>query len=358
MRRITAKYAKPGMTLGMPIYDNGGNLLLTRNTKLEDRHLNVMAQSGVTEIFITDWRLDDIIIASMFPPELEGALINTYRQLITENNGNQTINANNLHDVHVCISKMAENMTLNLLGEINISGCVSEKDFFYIQPVKAAELAMGIGHKLNMRTNDLITVGVATLLKDVGFIQMPNQAANTSESTEALQKKREHPTIGYRLLKQHGITEAVIADAVLQHHECWNGSGFPRALKGEQISNYAQIVSLADTFSDLISARPGRGRYMSHEAIEYIMAFSGDQFNPKLVEFAVRQFPTYLNGLTVLLNSGEIGFIVDPNLGFIARPVVRVCYEPEKGYLKKPYDLDLKKSEFQRKLITKVLEYD
>jgi len=58
------------------------------------------------------------------------------------------------------------------------------------------------------------------------------------------------------------------------------------------------------------------------------------------------------------LNSGEIGIVSDPNLGFVARPIIRICFDPEKGNLKKPYDINLARSEFQYKLITKVLEYD
>jgi HD-GYP domain-containing protein (c-di-GMP phosphodiesterase class II) len=347
------------MILGLPVYDLKGNQILPAKTRLNDDCINLMIRSGVTEIFIIDARVSDVLVGTLFSPELENALANAFRQLVNENSGRKSLNRADLEKVYLCICKMAKELHLDLLSDINVSCCVSQKEYKYLQPVKAAELSMGIGHKLGMSTNDLIVLGSAAVLKDVGFIPSYLQTAATvgdKEKENALMK--EHPVTGYNLLKQHDITNNTIAETVLQHHEFWNGSGFPRGLKGEQISRYAQIVNIADTISDLISEKPGRGGYMSHEAMEFIMAYSNDQFNPELVEFVVRKVPSYPTGLTVQLNSGEIAIVSDPNLGFIARPTVRICWEPEKGRLAKPYDMDLRLSKFQHKLISKVLEYD
>ena len=359
MRRITIKYAQPGMVLGLPVYDAKGNQLLPPNTRINDECLNLMIRSGVTEIFIVDSRVSDVLVGTLFSPELENALANAFRQLVNENSGRSNINRTDLEKAYLCICKMAKELHRDVLSDINVSCCVSQKEYKYLQPVKAAELSMGIGHKLGMSTNDLVTLGTAALLKDAGFIPGYLQTATTiGDPGKEEASMQEHPTTGYRLLKQHDITGGTIAETVLQHHENWSGSGFPRGLKGEQISKYAQIVTIADNISDLISEKPGRGKYMSHEAMEFIMAYSNDQFCPELVEFVVRKVPSYPTGLTVELNSGEVAIVSDPNLGFIARPTVRICWEPEKGRLAKPYDMDLRLSKFQHKLISKVLEYD
>jgi HD-GYP domain-containing protein (c-di-GMP phosphodiesterase class II) len=200
---------------------------------------------------------------------------------------------------------------------------------------------------------------MSSLLKDLSGVFLPPGLLNKSNLTpEEAALVQQHPVKSYELLSQFSEIKNGIANVVLQHHEQWNGSGYPRGLKGEQISNYAQIISAADVFSDLLVEAPGKDKCMSHEAIEFIMAVSGDQFDPRLVESFVRKIPAYPNGLTVKLNSGEIGIVSDPNLGFVARPVIRVTYDPEHGNLKKPYDINLAKSEYQRKLISKVLEYD
>jgi HD-GYP domain-containing protein (c-di-GMP phosphodiesterase class II) len=240
-----------------------------------------------------------------------------------------------------------------------VSCSVSQTDYEYLHPVKSAILAMALGYRLGKSHDELVTLGMSSLLKDLSGVFLPPGLLNKSNLTpEEAALVQQHPVKSYELLSQFSEIKNGIANVVLQHHEQWNGSGYPRGLKGEQISNYAQIISAADVFSDLLVEAPGKDKCMSHEAIEFIMAVSGDQFDPRLVESFVRKIPAYPNGLTVKLNSGEIGIVSDPNLGFVARPVIRVTYDPEHGNLKKPYDINLAKSEYQRKLISKVLEYD
>ncbi|MHB8105756.1 MAG: HD-GYP domain-containing protein, partial [Dehalococcoidales bacterium] len=84
----------------------------------------------------------------------------------------------------------------------------------------------------------------------------------------------------------------------------------------------------------------------------------GDQFDPELVEVFVRHIPPYPAGLSVQMNNGDIGIIRNPKLGFVSRPVVRICSKVNKGLLKQPYDIDLSQKVYQNVLVTKVLEYD
>ena len=97
---------------------------------------------------------------------------------------------------------------------------------------------------------------------------------------------------------------------------------------------------------------------MPHQAIEYIMAGGNDQFDPEIVELLVRRIPSYPAGISVKLSTGDTGIVADPKMGFIARPVIRIFYRPSKGVLRNPFDIDLSKPDFQRLLITQVLEYD
>jgi HD-GYP domain-containing protein (c-di-GMP phosphodiesterase class II) len=171
-------------------------------------------------------------------------------------------------------------------------------------------------------------------------------------------KAKEHTLVGYRMLSGQETVRGDVAETVLQHHEHWNGGGYPRGLRGAQISKLAQIVTLADHYTALLCPRPQQGRFLSHEAIEYLMAYSGEQFNPDLVQLFVRQIPCYSSGLGVVLNTGERGVVVAPNLGVIGRPVVRVCTDRDGRPLPDTFDVDLANHKEQSRLVTAVLEYD
>ena len=146
---------------------------------------------------------------------------------------------------------------------------------------------------------------------------------------------------GYELLSRNPTCPEEVARAVCQHHERWDGSGYPYGLKKSEICHFAQIIAITDIYCAMRSERPGRKAYLSHETMEYIMAYSGDQFNPKLVEIFVKQVPCYPTGLNVKLNTGEVGIVSNANIGLIGRPVVRICYDENLKKQKQPYDIDL-----------------
>jgi HD-GYP domain-containing protein (c-di-GMP phosphodiesterase class II) len=252
---------------------------------------------------------------------------------------------------------MVKDMNLNIVGDINVMCSILPKDYVYLQPVKTAGLCLAIGRGLGLSPEELIALGMAAVFKDIG---LPPEIIDSVDclAEGASPKMREHPEAGSNLLQQHPLTGGVVAKAVLQHHECWSGSGYPRGLKGNEITRFARIIAISDAFIDLLAVRPGRNRFMPHEAIEYIMACGGDQFDPELVEVFVRHVPSYPSGLSVQLNTGDTGIVSDAKLGFIARPIVRVCYRPVKGLLTQPVNIDLSHAAYQRMLITKVLEYD
>ena len=361
MRRTAPKHAKPGMVLGAPVYDNYGTMLLEAHTTLDEECLKTLLSNEVAEILLDDRRVSDIRVKPLIPQQLEGKAAQALRRLLIQNQGRSSLVASNVADVVSTMNSVARALELEFenIGEAVVTGITSQDDYMYIQPVKAATLALLLGRRSGYIGAELASLGVATLLKDVGYISIPQEILHRPDllTEKELLKIRQHPTFGYELLSQHHSCSGVIANAVLQHHERWNGSGYPYGLKGQDTNPFAQIMAIADTHTALLSDRPGRKMYMPHEAIEYIMAYAGEQFNPELAELFCRQVPRYPTGLTVKLNTKEIGIVSNANLGFIGRPTVRIVYDEDRGRVSKPYDIDLSKAEYQHKLITDLIDY-
>lgn len=356
MRRITVKHIQPGMITEQPVYDNWGHLLLNKDSQFTPQLVGEIKNKGVTEVFIRDPRVNDVIITPLISPLAEGALAKVFQWLVKDNSSKMTFSDGHLERVKATILEMVAE-TAKKTGDINVTTGIAPKDYMYLQPVKTAELSMAMGKALKLPPNELVILGMAAILKDAC---LPVDIINSVDclAEEVSIQMRDHPGKGYKALSRHRSTIGAIALAVGQHHETWSGKGFPMAIKGTEISRDARIIAIADVYVDLLSERPGRGKFMPHEAIEYIMANGGDRFDPQLVEIFVRHIPSYPAGLTVQLNTGEIGIVSNPKLGFVARPIVRICSRPNEGELQKPVDMDLSKAEFQRMLITKVLEYD
>ena len=167
----------------------------------------------------------------------------------------------------------------------------------------------------------------------------------------------QHTQYGYQILREYSTLSPDIVTTVLDHHERWNGSGYPRGLKGESIPVCARILAITDTYYALVSRRPHRQSYLPHEAIEFIMAYAGELFDSELVRLFTKLIPLYPTGIMVNLNTGERGIISNARLGFVGRPVVRICYDKELKELHKPFEMDLTESQHQHRLVTSVLEY-
>jgi len=360
MRRISMKYARPGMILGYPVFDPYGEKLLDTGVRLDEHNLKTLARMKISELFIQDNRVSDIVALPIIPPEIEGRASAALRQLMIETRIRGRLTIEGIRNISSVVNAMIEHLSFSPMGEPSVAGILSREDFIYVQPVKTAILSLIVAHKLKWDKSQLASLGIAAMLKDIGYAELPEEILHKpGELTkDDLARIREHPTRGHKLLQQFNGKNTTVATAIMQHHERWNGSGYPLGLRGTRISPLAQLLAIADSYTELISVSPGKNKiYMPHEAIEFIMAFSGEYFNPQLVDAFVRQIPCYPAGLTVELNTKEVGIISDSRCGFIGRPVVRICYRPGEGILEKPYDVDLSKPEFQSKFVVKILDY-
>jgi len=193
MRRITTKYAQPGMILGMPVYDNYGKELLGRRTNLNEQHLSLMARNSISEILIEDQRVDDLVVAPMVSPEKEGKLADAFRQLMNNTRNTGSIDSAFLSAVNVAVNEIARSLTLSIMGEINVSCSVSQSEYAFLQPVKSAILAMTLGYRMGKSTDELVILGMSSLLKDIGCNEEATSGTASLRMFILIISSREYP---------------------------------------------------------------------------------------------------------------------------------------------------------------------
>jgi putative nucleotidyltransferase with HDIG domain len=238
---------------------------------------------------------------------------------------------------------------------------VQGHDYYtYVHSMNVCTFSVALGTAIGLpKKPDLEWLGLGAMLHDVGKALVDQRLINKPGrlTEEEFKKMKDHVLLGYNTLRENHDLPEKVYEPVLQHHERWDGSGYPNGLKGGEISLFARTIAIADTYYALVSRRPHRREFLPHEAIEFIMAYSGELFDPELVQLFSKRVPLYPTGVTVKLNGGEVGFVTNANVGFIGRPVVRVVYDEEAKPIKEPFDVDLKMAENQKKLIVEVLGY-
>ena len=127
----------------------------------------------------------------------------------------------------------------------------------------------------------------ASPMHDVGKIGIPHAILHKKGalSEEEFQTMKKHPSIAHEYLKGSSRSIMRAADIIAyEHHEKWNGKGYPRGIKGENIHIFGRIVALADVFDALTHKRVYKDAWSVDEAVTYIIAHKGTQFDPMLVE--------------------------------------------------------------------------
>jgi putative two-component system response regulator len=150
---------------------------------------------------------------------------------------------------------------------------------------RVTEYALTLARQLSLADSDLSNIVKGALLHDIGKIGVPdNILLKPDELTyEEWQIMKKHPVFGYKLLKKiHFLEEA--AEIVLNHHERYDGNGYPQGLSGENIPVGARIFSVVDALDAMTSNRIYRRAIPFNKAIMKIAEASGSQFDPYVVE--------------------------------------------------------------------------
>ena len=154
---------------------------------------------------------------------------------------------------------------------------------------RVGDLAMEVGKELGLDGKALDDLRYGGILHDIGKIGAPEHILLKKErlTDDEMKVMREHPKVGAQIVAPVGFLAGVLP-AVESHHERWDGAGYPKGLKGEDIPLIARIVTAADTWDACTSTRPYSKAMGNGEAIEVIRNLSGAQLDPKVAQALIR----------------------------------------------------------------------
>ena len=159
---------------------------------------------------------------------------------------------------------------------------------------RVADMAICIAKKLGLNGDELTQIEHGALLHDLGKLRIPDSilwkpSALTPEEWEIMRK---HPEYGFEFVQKIGFLRGA-ADIILSHHEKYDGTGYPRGLKGKEISLAARIFSLVDAVDALVFDRPYHRGTDFAAVREEVMKRSGSHFDPDLVVLALDVLASY-----------------------------------------------------------------
>jgi len=195
--------------------------------------------------------------------------------------------------------------------------------------INCAILSVIVGQTMKLPPHRLIHLASGALLHDVGMLRVPEAIIKKKGalSPEEAQKMRAHPLLSYRIITKELQYPDDVGLIGLQHHERWDGDGYPRRGAGQDIDLLARIVSVADAFEAMVSEKPYRNSMIGYAAMKNLLSDNSRRFDPDVLKAFIRSMGIYPIGSTVVLNNAAIAKVVETHADAPLRPRLRVIVD-------------------------------
>ncbi|HOQ12347.1 MAG TPA: HD domain-containing phosphohydrolase [Spirochaetota bacterium] len=344
MKKISVEELKPGMVFNKAVYIDSDNMLVGPNVPLREEDIKKLMKWGITEVETAAdvIKTDKYITAgSDRSNEIYGKYehLLSLRKRLVEVHGNACYTMDRVYSlirkdmpvdfdsigkaVAEIVSLLKENSNififLNILEE-------TDKNYLVTHSVNVTFYSILIGLAMNYNDRQLMELGTGTILIDSGMTKIPvyiiHKQSNLTDSEYQMIKA--HPLHGYKALINYPDINERIANVSLQHHEQFDGKGYPRGLKGKEIDEYARIAAIADSYEAQISTRSYKGKIGAYHAMKNLLASGVNKFDPDILKIFLSRMSVYPIGSLVQLNDKTIGIVIGSFPEKPLRPIIKL----------------------------------
>jgi len=340
MRFVSINDLTPGMVLGRPFIGALGELMLSSNTVLTDSLVAVIQNLRYSGLYIKDEFSDGIEPDDLISLELRTKSVGAIRRFMLDMQAPKSSRvSNDMNNIKGLVDKIIDEIQ-NVSGAmVNLIDLKSFDLYTFQHSVNVCVLACAMGLAFGVTGDRLRELALSAILHDIGKVFVPIPILNKPEklNDRELEIVRKHPSDGGEYVRSKFFFNNSITLPIKQHHERYDGLGYPLKLRNEQISTHACIIAIADVYDAIMSNRPYHEAIMPSEAYEYIMGNSGSHFNPEFVAVFVKTVLPFPIGVSVRLSNGQTGIVYKNNPNFPMRPLLKL--RPDGGGSERFLDL-------------------
>ncbi len=367
----------PGTSLTVPAYDKDGNMIKEANKEFTEEDIRDLKSKNIKTIYytLTSKKKLKTTVKTTFDGN-EGALdkdstyiigenglkdaLDKVRKVFDEARQDDKVDMSTIYslvDSFYNAIKEKNSNELLLINNHNID------DYLYSNAINTCPLTLLVAKDFQSVEKDTKNIGIAALLHDIGFVKLPENIVKTSTSQlskEDALSYMKHPQISGELItkrnKYIGV-DPFILKAIEQHHEYFNGTGFPNKISGEQLDPLNSIITLSDLF-DYIVRNPNFQENLDYrDSLVYIYDKIEKLFEPRIASIFIRVVSNKLNikylfgdDYFLVLNTGEIALIDEENQYNILKPKLRIIADKTGKKYTKMFRIDLK-TDLDRKIV-------
>lgn len=357
MKTIRTSDLRDGMKFDKPVYMDGDNVFVPPGIPIRQKDIDRLTRWEIESVSTEGTIVEDAppgrealfdaaTIRDM--PATDNASLDAYLRAIDEYehistavaSGEETDRGKVDSTVNLILEKVRDGRN-EMIQLILMGGRMERKIAAGV--INVTILSTIMGSVLKFTSHRLIQLATAALLHDTGMVKVSKDILKKKEklSPEEMNQIRTHPIHSYRVITKDLKYPEEIGVIALQHHERWDGQGYPRKLKGEDINLAARVVSVADAYVSMINNRPHRNSMIGYIAMKNLLNDNGRQFDPKILKVFLESMGIYPIGSIVQLSNSAIGRVVQTHTEAPLRPVVELIIDEYSNRLGEREVIDL-----------------
>ncbi|NPV01349.1 MAG: HD-GYP domain-containing protein [Brevinematales bacterium] len=347
MKKIPLEQLKPGMKFTKSLFDKNLNIVLPAGKPLDDISIKNLKLRSLDFVETAGELVDETLqtkaaegreLADKKKIKVDkdtARYLEIYKESVT------TINALygryrsrqgfNVDEVQKLANKLVNTVMMekNPNVFINLVNITGRGEYLFHHIVNVTLLGILLGQRIGYSMVKLVSLAMAGLLYDIGMTKIPAYIVEKEGklSPEERNQINTHPIHSYQTISREFNLPTEIARVGLEHHEKWDGTGYPRKIKGNEISEMSRMLAIVDTYEALIKSRVYREKNESYDAMKLVVSEGSKRFDPDLLKVFLNMMSIYPVGGFVRLNNNAIAKVISADAVSPFRPTVKIVYD-------------------------------
>ena len=218
------------------------------------------------------------------------------------------------------VLKIQRNVDI-LMAMIRLKGI---NEYTYSHSINVTVMCVSLANQFGFNFTDITRFGTGALLADLGMTSFPSNLTRRPSGLSKKEKEeiQKHSKYTLEFIKKNGVSDTLIETLIIQHHERFDGTGYPYGLKGDEIHSISKIFAIADVYTAMTSQRPQRPGIPPHMVLADILQMSGTLYDPKMSKYFIKFIGVFPVGNMVELTSDRLAIVASHNKSDPLRPVV------------------------------------
>ena len=345
MKSIQLHEIKPGMVFDSPVFIDRENLFVRANEPIKSSDIEKLLKWGISEVHTEGSAVEAVSPAPVRTADTESIRLHNEYDVLRKNwttvrndlvATGDILKANmrllierkifNNHEIIEQSQKIVTSIFQVPYYLLVLQNLVISDNPIIHHAVRASVFGAHLGRAMNLSRPRVQELFFGMLLMDAGmfFVSESIRRSPSSPNPEDWKSLRSHPLTGYKVLVNDAYVKTSLAVIALQHHENYDGSGYPRGLRENQIDLLARIAAICDRFTALLEDRYHRTGMVPYDAMRVILGSEAGRFDPILLRSFLGAVSIYPTGSLVEISTGEKGLVLGCSPEKPLRPLVRI----------------------------------